>query len=197
MLKRPEAVAFYARLPEGAKPSQKQISALAVQLVTDKAAELYRLPKDELAFGTHEFGKPYFKDHPEVKFNISHSGRYILFALSALEIGVDVQEKRVMDVSKLGPKVFSEDEYREFLMHEDRQEEFFRCWVLKEAYVKWTGQGLLKGLADLPMTGWHQYIMVDTDYFAAIWAGRPLELSVDECLITDAMLKEAGIEEEE
>ena len=46
----------------------------------------------EVALG--RLGKPYFPEHPEVHFNISHSSGAVLVGVSDQEIGVDIERIR-------------------------------------------------------------------------------------------------------
>ena len=62
-----------------------------------------------------KFGKPYFED-TDIHFNISHSGCYVIAAVSDEDIGIDIQ------------KIFCE------------------IWTIKEAYLKNIGIGLRKPL---------------------------------------------------
>ena len=58
--------------------------------------ELPRLEREER-------GKPWFPDHPQRHFNLSHSGKMALCALADGEVGVDIQEMRAAWRPSLGP----------------------------------------------------------------------------------------------
>ena len=137
-----------------------------------------------------EHGKPMRKDE-KICFNLSHSGKYVLCAVSETEIGCDIE--KIKEVKwKIAKRFFSEKEYdllenlekqKELIKQEkidkqektgrqqniDKQKEqeeikenaytveaaFTRFWVLRESYVKKTGEGLgiaLEGLdfSDIP-----------------------------------------------
>lgn len=96
----------------------------------------------EFVYGAN--GKPYLKDCGDVYFNLSHSGEYVLCALSDREVGCDIEKLRKADV-KLAKRYFCPEEYDHILSAGDeaRQRElFFRYWTLKESFIKTTGQGL-------------------------------------------------------
>ena len=38
--------------------------------------------------------KPYFKDYPDVRFSISHSGALVVVAMAQTEVGIDIEEFR-------------------------------------------------------------------------------------------------------
>ncbi len=171
---------YFVRLENRKELTGKDISAIGEKLLDYAIRHLYGLTIEDCQKSRAEHGKPCFLLHPEIEFNLSHSGDYVILAVSGIPVGIDIQEKKVTDIDKLGKKVFSPEAYRAFLTHEDRQEEFFREWVLKESYVKWTGEGLLHGLMNLPMTGWHQFLYIDKNYFCAIRAEYPLEIRLEE-----------------
>jgi 4'-phosphopantetheinyl transferase len=81
-----------------------------------------------------------------ITFNVSHSGEVVLLAFAReREIGVDVEQvRRDFDVEAIAKRFFSAHEQQQLaaLGDENRFEAFFRCWTLKEAYIKATGEGL-------------------------------------------------------
>ena len=102
-----------------------------------------------LAFETGEFGKPTVvlrTERPAVSFNMAHSGDVILYAVAnGCRVGVDVEAIRVdRDLMELAESQFSRDEVAALQAIEsvERAAAFYRCWTLKEAYVKARGEGL-------------------------------------------------------
>ena len=94
-----------------------------------------------------ENGKPYIKGNPFF-FNLSHSGRYALCVLSDTEIGCDTQKTTEPRQSVLERVLHrTEREYIE-AAPDARQmaQRFTRIWVLRESYVKQTGEGLLRSM---------------------------------------------------
>lgn len=92
-------------------------------------------------------GKPYFKDYPQVYFNLSHSADYVCCAIGNAPVGVDIQ-KHVPIKNGLAKRFFTEDENRllNSLDAEEREILFFRMWSIKESYIKFTGGGIKQGL---------------------------------------------------
>ena len=81
-----------------------------------------------------------------VGFNLSHSDDLAVVAV-ALErnMGVDIESIRTLkERDRIAGRFFSARENATLLSFpdSDRTEAFFRCWTLKEAYVKATGDGL-------------------------------------------------------
>lgn len=91
-------------------------------------------------------GKPYFKDFPDVFFNLSHSGDYAVCAVSDKEIGVDIQEYRSI-TGKLADRILHERECS--LYRKLQPEQLLQIWAAKEAFVKCTGDGLSKDFREL------------------------------------------------
>ena len=69
---------------------------------------------------------------------------------------------------------------REFLKSENKQDEFFRQWVLNESYLKWTGDGLTKDLRVLKREGWYQFLHFHRNYLCAIWSEKPMNIEIRE-----------------
>ncbi len=93
-------------------------------------------------YGTH--GKPYLEQ--EICFNMSHSGGLAVYAFTRnVQVGIDVEHIRQMpDAEEIIARFFSSYENSVFrgLPEDQKQEAFFRCWTLKEAYIKAIGDGL-------------------------------------------------------
>lgn len=158
----------------------KHISEMGGRLLEYAVSRLYRIGVPELSRDKGEHGKPCFRIHPEIRFNISHSGDLVICAVSDFEIGIDIQEKSRMNTDRIAKKVMSPDEHKKYLGSSERQDFFYRVWVMKESYVKWTGDGITRELHSLPMDGWHQFLYVDHRFASCIWAKMPLEVVVAE-----------------
>ena len=87
-------------------------------------------------------GKPQIVNFPR-KFNLSHSGDYVVCGVSDGEVGVDIQ-KWVPFKERMAERFFAKEEWK-LLQETDvekRTELFYRLWSRKEAYGKYTGQGI-------------------------------------------------------
>lgn len=103
-----------------------------------------------LTYRYGEKGKPYFENIP-LFFSLSHSGEYVLCAVSRRELGADIQKIQSADALKLANRFFSESECRILEgceSHWERQRLFFGFWTRKEAYGKLTGEGLAATLRE-------------------------------------------------
>lgn len=161
---------------------------LAAWLLLYQALKEWGISEEKIntdgAYCYGEHGKPMRKEE-KVCFNLSHSGKYVLCAISETEIGCDIE--KIKEVKwKLAKRFFSKKEYdflekrkedKELIKQENIEEQektgiqqnidkqkvqeeikenaytveetFTRFWVLRESYVKKTGEGLgvaLEGL---------------------------------------------------
>ncbi len=103
-----------------------------------------------------KFGKPYF-ENAKIHFNISHSGNFVVMAVSNYNIGVDVQRMKLVR-NRVAEKNFlpKECEYINELEDDQvKQQRFCEIWTIKEAYLKHQGIGLRKPLNsfEVDMTG--------------------------------------------
>lgn len=91
--------------------------------------------KKNKPFSIGEFGKPFIVDAPN--FNISHSRNIVIVCLSKNFIGIDI-ESTINEFPKEVIDYFSEEEKSYITCSND----YYKLWVLKESYVKYTGKGL-------------------------------------------------------
>jgi 4'-phosphopantetheinyl transferase len=103
-----------------------------------------------LSFRVAAQGKPSLPDVPELRFSLAHSGALALVGVAhGLDLGVDVERRRaVEDASSLARRYLAPEEALALaaLPPESRSEAFLRCWTLKEAVLKATGEGLSRSL---------------------------------------------------
>ena len=124
-----------------------------------------------------EHGKPFLSYRPSLHYNISHSGEYVVCILADQEVGIDVQIHRKANYERMLKRMVPEDEYNEILASADMQERFFEQWVLREAYIKWTGEGLSRDLRTISMNeGSSMLLDMEDGYSGAVWAMNPMEI---------------------
>jgi 4'-phosphopantetheinyl transferase len=105
-------------------------------------------PARDIQLTLDRSGKPVVASPSEMTlhFNISHSGDHVLFALARnRRVGVDVEQVReAKDLNEIAARCFSKAEYLRLqtIPERMRTESFYRCWTLKEAYLKARGEGL-------------------------------------------------------
>ncbi len=99
-------------------------------------------------------GKPYLADNRSF-FNLSHSDDWVVCAVANSELGVDAQIHTAYN-EKIAARSFTHAEQR--WLDEDPDGRFTRLWTYKEAYIKYTGFGLVLPLSSFtvptPPDGW-------------------------------------------
>lgn len=90
-------------------------------------------------------GKPYLENFPDVHFNISHSGEYVVCAVSDVPIGVDIQKIYKRYTPELSARVCSDAEIAKIEHSRQPAAEFTGLWTKKEAVVKMHGIGIAHG----------------------------------------------------
>jgi len=87
------------------------------------------------AVATDKNGKPYFPERADVHFSLSHSGKYVMCAISTDKVGADIQKSQAIS-DKMTTRVFTENELK--------TADSLSLWCLKESFIK------LKGKLDRP-----------------------------------------------
>lgn len=127
-------VLFAARALDGRSGHEVGRELLA-QLFFEKTGE--PLPPIRIA----PRGKPYFEGS-QLHFSISHTKHHAFCALAEKPVGIDAEEmERKIDL-RLADKILSPNEKVRFDASADQRMALLRLWVLKEASVKHTGEGL-------------------------------------------------------
>ena len=67
--------------------------SLGAGLLLDQGLKRFGLRERTEAFGTVENGKPCLLHHPEIQFNLSHSGSMVMAAFASCPVGCDVEKK--------------------------------------------------------------------------------------------------------
>lgn len=83
-------------------------------------------------------GAPIVKNYP-LFVSASHSGEYVVSAVSTDRVGVDVEEMKERDYLNISKRVFNEEI--------GDKKEFYARWTSGEAYKKASGEGLFVSLA--------------------------------------------------
>jgi len=95
------------------------------------------------------WGKPSMQNHPEIRYNISHSGNCIACVISdKYEVGIDVEKVRSFN-PYAAKKICTSWELERIYSDSDPNREFFRIWTLKESYTKAIGKGLSYPMKDV------------------------------------------------
>ena len=154
-----ETAAMLRLLPEARrerllriKQPEKLREPLCAYLILRHALwEQYRwreLPEIRLS----SFGKPYFPEHPDVHFNLSHTAGAVLVGLSDRPVGVDIEHIRPVSQRTMRR-----------LADVGTERAFFQSWVRREARTKRSGTGVGTMLdAETPLQPGEQFYFLDT-----------------------------------
>jgi len=121
---------------------------LAKALLSEKA----KLRHDQLLFVQNANGKLFCENLPGIHFNISHSGEWVVAAVSDHPTGVDIEL-----IGNYNPEIaaryFTQEEIAilDRLEPADRVKAFFELWTVKESYVKTLGQRLPSSIKTFTM----------------------------------------------
>ena len=169
-----------SRVPESRKRKalamhyeESQRQCLGVGLLLVLALEKKGIEGQKIRIEENQFGKPFFPEHPEIQFNLSHSGKWVLCGISDLPLGCDAEKIR-RGSEKLSKRFFHPMEQKALAalvpeFSQAWQKEFARIWTRKESYIKAIGAGLslpmrsFSVLADTPDTYFEDYC-ADPDY---------------------------------
>ena len=92
-------------------------------------------------YKTGKYGKAYISNMKNIHFNLSHSGKMVACAISDTEVGVDIEYTDPTIDLNIAKNYFYNSEYENIMKSEKPSDEFFKFWVLKESYMKYTGLG--------------------------------------------------------
>ena len=153
-----ETTAMLRLLPEARrerllriKQPEKRREPLCAYLILRHALwEQYRwreLPEIRLS----SFGKPYFPEHPDVHFNLSHTAGAVLVGLSDRPVGVDIEHIRPVSQRTMRR-----------LADVGTERAFFQSWVRREARAKCAGTGVIAMLdREPPLRAGEQFYPLD------------------------------------
>ena len=96
----------------------------------------------------NEHGKPYLTDTPELYVNWSHSGDYVICAISDREVGIDLQKMDREPKENLIRKALTPEEHEDLKKAalEDQKKRFYEYWSVKESFLKALGTGFYTSL---------------------------------------------------
>lgn len=118
-------------------------SMLGELLLRINLKQVWGIGSGEIRFVYNEYGKPRLERHPQLHFNLTHSGRWVAAAIDEAPVGVDVEQIKPVDMG-IAERFFtpSEQQYIQGETDGNKLTSFYRIWTLKESYIKAKGKGL-------------------------------------------------------
>ncbi|NWL86332.1 phosphopantetheine-protein transferase [Paenibacillus sp. 79R4] len=119
---------------------------------------------EELRIMQNAYGKPMLPGNEGLFFNHSHSGQWIVSALSDAPVGIDIEQRSDIDL-RIADRFFSAQEVMDLreIPAEARSDYFFELWTLKESYIKADGRGLSLPLSSFTIRKQRGHIQLDTE----------------------------------
>ena len=105
-----ETVVYLKKItqPEGEKKElERELSQCGWELFRMGMQEQYGLDGEKITIERNAHGKPYLPGHPQICFNISHSGEYAACAFASIPIGMDLQQHRRAAWERMAERYFS------------------------------------------------------------------------------------------
>lgn len=127
---------------------------------------------------TSESGKPYIINS-SLRFNISHSMRYVVCAIGEQEVGIDIQFHKKNNIDSVARRIMAGKEWQDYQKAVDKAKFFFDLWAKKESYLKYTGDGIRSDLRLLNIDAYVQEVVVDDDYSCMLCTQEACEYEVD------------------
>ena len=133
------------------KRRDKRMQSFGAGLLLNRVMRKHGISVDTIQ--TDSNGKPTAEG---VCFNLSHSGTYVICAVSQKPVGCDIEQIRNAP-KQIEERAFSFAE-RQYLKEADNDaynREFYRIWTRKESFLKMQGTGIRVPLQTLDMAGYH------------------------------------------
>ncbi len=111
------------------------------------------LPLDRITLDYHEKGAPFIVSCPRIPITLSHSGDFTAAGMGLLpriQLGVDIEAIAPMPDQAFMKTAFTQ---REIQAMAPTPEAVFRCWTLKEAFLKFIGMGFNESLHRVEILG--------------------------------------------
>lgn len=185
-----EIIVFYGKtvdltVSEGLGKGRRE-SLAGRELLRQGLDQLYHisLPKGEEGFALLDEmlcraknGKPRLQKYPEIHFNISHSGEYVVCAMGGMPVGIDIQVRSPIRNARLLKRTMNTGQQEAVKNAEDSEMKFAELWAQKEAYLKWTGEGITVDLSGLSMKdAWMEKLNLREGYAGWVCAAKPFRL---------------------
>ena len=170
------AVIYYTEIPEEYR-DKKMEHMIGEKLLESGLKKEYGRDLKFEPRSRGEHGKPFFTLQPKIHYNISHSGKYVVCVFAGEEVGIDIQIHKEVNYERMLERMVPGSMIREILEADDPVRAFYTQWVLREAYIKWTGEGLSRDLRTIPMdSGFSLLLDLEEGYSGAVWSQDAVEL---------------------
>lgn len=119
------------------KRKEDRVANLFGKLLLLEGLDLLHIPRayiNDLSYNKHK--RPYIKGLNFLDFNISHSGDYVLCAISeTTRVGVDIERIDSIDFQEYS-ETMNEHQWQEIARASNPLAEFYHYWTIKESVIK-------------------------------------------------------------
>jgi 4'-phosphopantetheinyl transferase len=147
----------YEKAMQLRNPAGRVTSVAAGLFLQQVLWEKYGIPAAKIKIVLGEQGKPCLMQEgtrQALHFNLSHSGNYVVLAISDENVGIDIECKDDKGL-RVAKRCLAEEEYRYIQKQpeEKQMQAFRRIWTMKESFLKYTGTGISVPLSSFTVDG--------------------------------------------
>ena len=150
-----QSLAMYKQLPRERqeridKTKKRDIAKKRIRIgyfLQQVLSEELNMPMERIQYTYGKWGKPGILSS-STHFNMSHSGRYVVVAVSDEPVGIDIEHK-AKNYERVAERCFCLEEWQYIKNcdnENERKKRFLEIWTMKEAYIKYTGEGMTTAL---------------------------------------------------
>ncbi len=143
----------------GKKDEREKIFQETLRIYSD----ILKTPAKDGVLSHLDSGKPIVSGRNDVKISLSHSGEYLVIALSQEEVGIDIQEKKDVDFQKIASR---------YGFTAESLDEFYIKFTLSEAQAKKSGEGLAPTLHNADVIVGKSYTFIKGYTLAIVGEGK-------------------------
>lgn len=145
-------------------------SALGRGLLSYGLKKIYNIDVDFKSLVFNKNGRPKLPNlSNNLDFNISHSGQFVVCAISnSIPVGIDIEKIKEIKIEDF-KSYMTLQEYKHIVNSEKSQEDFFGYWTKKEAVLKAIGRGLSLNLNEFEIIGNETNIYGESYYLKEIY----------------------------
>lgn len=148
-------------------------------LAAPRALEKWGITNEDVCIARNQYGKPCLVHQPEIHYNVSHSGEWVVCVVHSSPVGIDVQELKECSWGIV--EQFFHPRERAYLSSLEKgqlPQAFCDVWSMKEAYIKAIGKGLHQPLQDFAVVTEPWGTGLPPDFTAVTWQWGTRWLSV-------------------
>ena len=121
-----------------------QRSLLGELLMLTALCRIAGVRKGAIRYTHNAYGKPILQSPPNLHYNVSHSGRWVVCGISDSRIGVDIEAVEPIEAETIARDFFTAQEHASIvrLPEGEMLMQFYKIWTLKESYIKAKGMGM-------------------------------------------------------